>query len=86
MAPQTKGALTIYKYLVGPILKQHKSSIQAFIDEIKGSASDVASAAKDQAAKQLNDPANLLKAAQYANQAQDQMNKIDTNNWDHLKE
>ena len=86
MAPQTKGALTIYKYLVGPILKQHKSSIQAFIDEIKGSASDVASAAKDQAAKQLNDPANLLKAAQYANQAQDQMNKIDGTNWDHLKE
>lgn len=47
MAPQTKGALTIYKYLVGPILKQHKHSIQAFIDEIKGSASDVASAAKE---------------------------------------
>lgn len=27
MAPQTKGALTIYKYFVGPILKQHKDSI-----------------------------------------------------------
>jgi receptor expression-enhancing protein 5/6 len=27
MLPQTKGALTIYKYLVGPILKQHKASI-----------------------------------------------------------
>lgn len=27
MLPQTKGALTIYKYIVGPILKQHKSSI-----------------------------------------------------------
>jgi receptor expression-enhancing protein 5/6 len=34
MAPQTKGALTIYKFIVGPILKQHKASIQAFIDDI----------------------------------------------------
>lgn len=66
MAPQTKGALTIYKYLVGPVLKQYKQSIQDFIDEIKGSASDVASAAKDQALKEMNNPANLMKAANLA--------------------
>lgn len=71
MAPQTKGALTIYKYVVGPILKQHKQSIQDFIDEIKGSASDVASAAKDQALKEMNNPANLMKAANAYNQAQE---------------
>ena len=27
MLPQTKGALSIYKFVVGPILKQHKASI-----------------------------------------------------------
>ena len=27
MAPQTKGALTIYKFVVGPILKTHKDNI-----------------------------------------------------------
>lgn len=69
MAPQTKGALSIYKYVVGPILKQHKDKIEAFINEIKGSASDISAAAKDQAASklsELNKPENLLKAAQYA--------------------
>ena len=71
MAPQTKGALTIYKYVVSPILKQHKDKIQQFIDEVKGSASEVASAAKDQAKKELNNPANLMKAANMANQAQE---------------
>lgn len=69
--------MTIYKYLVGPILKQHKQSIQAFIDEIKGSASDVATHAKSEAAKQLNDPANLIKAANLANQAQEQLNRVE---------
>lgn len=76
MAPQTKGALTIYKYVVGPILKQHKHSIQAFIDDIKGSASEAASEARKQAADQLNNPANLMKAAQMASQAQEQLNKV----------
>lgn len=78
MAPQTKGALTIYKYLVGPILKQHKDSIQNFINEVKGSAGDAISAAKEQAKKELADPNRLLQAAQLANQAQEQLNQYDT--------
>jgi receptor expression-enhancing protein 5/6 len=77
MAPQTKGALTIYKYLVGPILKQHKASIQAFIDEVKGSAGDAISAAKEQAKKELADPNRLMQAAQLANQASAQLNTYD---------
>ena len=79
MAPQTKGALTIYKYFVGPILKQHKDKIQLFIDEIKGSASEVSAAAKESAAsslKDLNKPENLMKAASYAQAAQNQLNNV----------
>ncbi len=77
MAPQTKGALTIYKYVVGPILKQHKDKIQQFIDEIKGSAAEAASAARDQAKKELSNPSNLMKASQLASQAQEQIEKMD---------
>lgn len=77
MAPQTKGALTIYRFIVGPILKQHKDKIQAFIDEVKGSAAEAASAAKEQAKKELSNPSNLMKAADLANKAQEQINKLD---------
>ena len=77
MAPQTKGALTVYRYVVGPILKQHKQSIQAFIDEVKGSAGDALTAAKDQAKKELADPTRLMQAAQLANQASQQLNNLD---------
>ena len=77
MAPQTKGALTIYKYAVSPILKTHKDSIQAFIDEIKNSAGDAANAAKEEAKAQLNNPANLMKAANLAQKAQEQIEKIE---------
>lgn len=77
MAPQTKGALTIYNYVVGPILKTHKESIQAFIDEIKGSAAEAANAAKEEAKAQLNNPANLMKAAALAQEAQKQIEKIE---------
>lgn len=41
MAPQTKGALFLYKNFVGPLMRNNKAAIQNFIDEVKGSASDV---------------------------------------------
>ena len=77
MAPQTKGAMFLYKNFVGPLLKNNKEAIQNFIDEIKGSAGELQKAAKEQALKELNDPTNMMKAAQMANQAQNQLNKID---------
>ena len=77
MAPQTKGALFLYSNFVGPLLRNNKAAIQNFIDEIKGSAADISKAAKDEALKQVNDPSNMLKAAQMANQAQQQLNKLE---------
>ena len=76
MAPQTKGALKLYEIIVGPLLRQHKDKIQNLIDEVKGSAGDVAQGVKEQAMKEMNDPANLLKAAAAAKSAQDQINKL----------
>ena len=70
MAPQTKGALFLYKNFVGPLMRNNKVAIQNFIDEVKGSASDVGAGLKEQALKEMNNPANLLKAAQMANDAQ----------------
>ena len=70
MAPQTRGASTLYHTLIGPIMRQHKDKIQRFIDEIKGSASDAMSEAKKEGLKQLNDPNNLMRAAQMAQDAQ----------------
>lgn len=77
MAPQTKGALFLYKNFVGPLMRNNKEAIQAFIDDIKGSASDISKAAKDQALKELNNPVNMLKAAQMASEAQAQINKLE---------
>ena len=77
MAPQIKGAMTLYTYLVSPILKQHKDKIQAFIDEIKGSAAEAAQAAKDKAKQEMSNPTNLVKASQLYNEAQDQIKNLD---------
>ena len=77
MAPQTKGALFLYNNFVGPLLRNNKKAIQDFIDDIKGAGSDIQKAAKDQALKELNDPTNMMKAAQMANQAQAQLNKLE---------
>ena len=63
MAPQTRGAETIYRTFVKPILIQHKDKIQKFIEEIKGSAGEAVNEAKNEAKKQLNDPTNIMKAA-----------------------
>jgi len=76
MAPQTKGALFLYNNFVGPLLRNNKKAIQEFIDDIKGASSDISKAAKDQALKELNDPTNMMKAAQMASQAQAQMDKL----------
>ena len=77
MAPQTKGAMTLYTYLVSPVLKQHKDKIQAFIDEIKGSAAEAAQAAKDKAKQEMSNPANLVKASNLYNEAQEQMKNLE---------
>lgn len=59
-------------------MAQHKDKIQAFIDDIKGSASEAMKEAKSNIAKELNDPANMMKAAQLASKAQEQAKKLET--------
>jgi hypothetical protein len=51
MHPKTQGAQTVYRMIVKPILEKNKEKIQAFIDEIKGSAGEAMKAAKDEALK-----------------------------------
>lgn len=75
MAPQTQGASLLYKTLVKPILSQHKDRIQAFIDEVKGSASDLSKDAKAAAMKELNDPNNLMKAMNATQQLNQKLNE-----------
>jgi hypothetical protein len=56
MHPKTDGARFVYGMIIKPILEKNKHKIQAFIDEIKGSAGDVISEAKNAAKERLNDP------------------------------
>lgn len=46
MAPQTQGAQVVYRSVLRPLLHQHKDRIQAVIDNVKGSASELANEAK----------------------------------------
>ncbi len=83
MAPQTQGASLLYKTLVKPLLSQHKDKIQRFIDEIKGSASDLSQEAKQAALKELNDPNKLLKAAAAAQQVSEALKEnTSVNEWE----
>ena len=61
-------------------MAQHKDKIQAFIDDVKGSASDALKEGKNAAMKELNDPANMMKAAQLANKVQSKAAEFETTN------
>jgi len=78
MHPKTHGALTVYKVVLKPILDANKHKIEKFINEIKGQAM---SAAKE-GISQVNNPQNLLKAAQLAGQAQSYVGQMNTGSSD----
>lgn len=78
MHPKTQGSLFVYKTFIKPIMTQYKDNIQAFIDDVKGSASEAMKEGKAAAMKELNDPANMLKAAQAAQKLQEEANKLDS--------
>ena len=46
MAPQTKGALVLYKNVVKPILEKNHQHLNGFINEVSSSANDVIADAK----------------------------------------
>lgn len=77
LAPQTKGARTIYNGFVKDLLNKNKQHIEGLINDIKGAAGDVASEAKRTAINELNNPQNLVKAAQVAQSAQEELRKFD---------
>lgn len=58
------GARTIYDNFAKPQLTLYKPKIEKLINEIKGSASELAKEAKEEALKQAQDPKNYMKAAQ----------------------
>ena len=70
MAPQTKGAETLYRSLLKPLLMANKDRIEQFIAEVKGSGMEIRKAAIDTAKEQMGKPEHILRAAQLANQAQ----------------
>ncbi len=69
LAPQTRGANLVYNSVVKPQLEKYRPQIEGLIRDVKGSVSEVASEAKKTAAAELNNPSNLLKAAQVVNTA-----------------
>ena len=69
-APQTKGALKIYNTVAKPLLEQYRPVIEKLINDVQGVAKDAVKEAKSEVLKTAQDPQTLLKAAQYANQAQ----------------
>lgn len=66
LAPQTRGAQFLYKAVVKDFLEKNRSKIEGLIADVKGSVADVAKEAKNTAVNELNNPQNLLKAAQVA--------------------
>ena len=71
MAPQTQGAVIIYKSVLRPLLIKHRERIDAFIREVQGSAmaaaKDAARKARDEATRaeniaKLSNAASQLKA------------------------
>lgn len=73
LAPQTRGAQTLYNLVVKPFLEKNRSKIEGLINDVKGGVSDIASEAKRTAVKEMQDPSNLMRAANLANQAQQQV-------------
>lgn len=70
MAPQTKGAEVFYKNVLKPILVANKDKIEQFIAEVKGSAMEIKKGAIDAAKEEMSKPENLMKASNFASQAQ----------------
>lgn len=77
MHPKTMGAQTVYSAIIGPLIKQHKEKIQKIIDEIKGAGSELAKEGISAAKKELNDPNNLMKAMNAANEAKAKLDTLE---------
>lgn len=77
LAPQTRGALTLYNGVVRDLLEKNRSKIEGLINDVKGSVKEVSSEAKKAAREQLSDPQNLMKAAQVAAEAQKNLDKLE---------
>jgi hypothetical protein len=74
MHPKLKGALFVYNNILRHILEKHKDQIQKFIDDIKNSGSELAKEGFKEgmsyAKGAMNDPSNIMKAAQMMGEAQ----------------
>lgn len=75
--PMTKGSQVIYTKVVKPLLDQYKDKIEGLINDIKGSAGDIANEAKKEVLKQAQDPKNFAKVAEVYSTAQSEINKME---------
>ncbi len=73
----TKGSQVIYTKVVKPLLDQYKDKIEGLINDIKGSAGDIANEAKKEVLKQAQDPKNFAKVAEVYSTAQSEINKME---------
>jgi len=71
LAPQTRGAQFLYDNVIKGLLQKYKGNIQGLIDDVKGSAGDLTNEVKNQA----RNPANFVKAANLARDAQDVLDR-----------
>ena len=68
MAPQTQGALIVYKKVLSPLFKKNEDSINKLIDDIKDAASKAQDAAMDKA-REVGTAENMMNAASKMNEA-----------------
>lgn len=83
MAPQTKGAYTLYSSVLKPFLKAHEKEIMTFIDQVKKQADEASkegmSLAKE-GLKDISSAENIAKGAAMMNEAQRKMDEMDGSN------
>ena len=80
MAPQTKGAYTLYSSVLKPFLKTNEKEIMQFIENVKKQADEASREAASMAKDGLKEAAsaeNLAKGAAMVNKAQEKLDELD---------
>eukprot|EP00352_Strombidinopsis_acuminata_P000379 CAMPEP_0176348208 /NCGR_PEP_ID=MMETSP0126-20121128/7676_1 /TAXON_ID=141414 ORGANISM="Strombidinopsis acuminatum, Strain SPMC142" /NCGR_SAMPLE_ID=MMETSP0126 /ASSEMBLY_ACC=CAM_ASM_000229 /LENGTH=213 /DNA_ID=CAMNT_0017696851 /DNA_START=53 /DNA_END=694 /DNA_ORIENTATION=- len=83
MAPQFKGALTIYKSVLKPILDANKDKIQDLIKQTTSQAEAMKNQAANEAMKAASDPNVLLKGTKLMAEAQAAASNMAEDNQEH---
>jgi len=76
-APQTQGAIVIYRTVLHPVLVKYQHRIDEIIAQVQGASAELAKEAKEAAQKELSKPENQQKMWSAANELHKQADKIE---------